>query len=173
MQTRQQRGQQKTAESACEQAEASYEEQLQALEAKYQEQLKALEARYEQLLQEKEAKYQEQLQALETKYEQQLQEGLARIKELERRLSKDSHNSSKPPSSDGLRRKTHSQRKPSGKKSGGQPGHPGVTLSMVAEPDAIVSHRPTDCEQCGTCVAARGKGAWLNADKSMICQESS
>jgi transposase/ElaB/YqjD/DUF883 family membrane-anchored ribosome-binding protein len=152
MQTRQRSGQQKTAESACDQAEASYEEQLQALEAKYQEQLQALEAKYEQLLQEKEAKYQEQLQALETKYQQQLQEALARIHELERRLSKDSHNSSKPPSSDGLRRKTHSQRKPTGKKSGGQVGHPGVTLSMVAEPDATVSHRPADCEQCGTCL---------------------
>src|SRR5216110_887350 len=128
MQTRQRSGQEKTAESTGEQAEVSYEEQLQALEAKYQQQLKALEAKYEQLLQEKEAKHQEQLQALQTKYEQQLQEALARIRELERRLSKDSHNSSKPPSSDGLRRKTHSQRKPSGKKSGGQRGHPGVTF---------------------------------------------
>ena len=150
MQTRQRSGQEKTAESTGEQAEVSYEEQLQALEAKYQQQLKALEAKYEQLLQEKEAKHQEQLQALQTKYEQQLQEALALIRELERRLSKDSHNSSKPPSSDGLRRKTHSQRKPSGKKSGGQRGHPGVTLSMVASSDAIVSHHPADCEQCGT-----------------------
>ncbi len=81
-----------------------------------------------------------------------MQEALARIKELENRQSKDSHNSSKPPSSDGLRRKTHSQRKPTGKKSGGQVGHPGVTWSMVAEPDTIVSHRPADCEQCGTCL---------------------
>jgi hypothetical protein len=48
MQTRQRSGQQKPAESACEQAEASYEEQLQALEVKYQQQLKALEAKYEQ-----------------------------------------------------------------------------------------------------------------------------
>ena len=171
MQTRQRGGQQNTAERACGEAEASEEEQWQALEAKYQHQLKALEAKYEQLLQEQEAKHQEQLQAqkskyeqllqeqeakhqeqlqaLESKYEQQLQQTLARIGELERRLSKDSHNSSKPPSSDGLRRKTQSQRKPSGKKSGGQQGHPGVTLSMVACPDAIVSHRAASCQQCG------------------------
>jgi len=149
MQRRQPSGHQKRAERASEQAEASSEEQWQALDVKYQHQLKALEAKYEQLLQEQEAKHQEQLQALKTKYEQQLQEALARIAELERRLSKDSHNSSKPPSSDGLQRKTHSQRKPTGKKSGGQEGHPGVTLSMTTEPKAIISHRPGDCEQCG------------------------
>src|SRR5215472_2655457 len=149
MQRRPGSGQHKRAESACEQAEASSEEQWQALEAKYQQQLKALEAKYEQLLQEQEAKHQEQLQALKAKYEQQLQEAFARIKELERRLSKDSQNSSKPPSSDGLRRKTQSQRKPTGKKSGGQPGHPGVTLSMVACPDDVISHRAASCQQCG------------------------
>jgi transposase len=42
-----------------------------------------------------------------------------RIKELEDRLSKNSSNSSKPPSSDGLKRKPKSLRKPSDKKPGG------------------------------------------------------
>ena len=36
-----------------------------------------------------------------------LMSALLRIEELERRLAKDSHNSSKPTSSDGLRRKGH------------------------------------------------------------------
>lgn len=43
---------------------------------------------------------------------------LARVHELEAQGAKDSHNSHKPPSSDGLQRKTKSLRKPSGKKAG-------------------------------------------------------
>jgi transposase len=80
---------------------------------------------------------------------EQLQRALGRIEELEGRLSKNSHNSSKPPSSDGLGRKSHSQRKPSGRPSGGQSGHRGQTLALVETPDGITSHRPARCEQCG------------------------
>ncbi len=52
----------------------------------------------------------------------QLAQALERIHELEGQLAKDSHNSSKSPTSDGMVRKRASQRKPSDKKSGGQPG---------------------------------------------------
>jgi transposase len=77
----------------------------------------------------------------------------ARVKELEGRRAKDSRNSGKPPSSDGLARKPKSLRTKSGKPSGGQPGHPGKTLSMSDHPDRIVSHLPEECEGCGASLA--------------------
>ena len=77
----------------------------------------------------------------------------ARVKELEDRLGKDSHNSSKPPSSDGYKQKTVSLRENTGRKSGGQPGHPGKTLAFVAEPDALVLHSASHCTGCGGSLA--------------------
>src|SRR5260370_20268214 len=73
---------------------------------------------------------------------------VARVHELEARLAKDSHNSGKPPSSDGPARKTRSLRKRSGKQPGGQLGHRGETLHWVATPDAVVEHRPAVCGAC-------------------------
>jgi transposase len=75
----------------------------------------------------------------------------ARIEQLEGQAAKDSHNSSKPPSTDGFKepvRKTQSLRGKSGKKSGGQPGHQGRTLMMVEHPDEIVTLTPTQCYHC-------------------------
>src|SRR5258705_4608918 len=71
----------------------------------------------------------------------------ARVQELEARLAKDSHTSGKPPSSDGLGRKTKSLRRRSGKQPGGQLGHRGETLHLVATPNAVVEHRPAVCAQ--------------------------
>jgi transposase len=79
---------------------------------------------------------------------------LARVQELEGRLAialEDSHNSSKPPSSDGPAargRKPKSLRETSGKKRGAQPGHPGHRVSLVATPDIVETHRPTQCGAC-------------------------
>jgi transposase len=68
---------------------------------------------------------------------------------LEARLAKDSHNSSTPPSRDPLgRKRPRSQRKRSGKKPGGQLGHPGETLRLVAVPEEVVEHRPAVCVSC-------------------------
>ena len=48
-----------------------------------------------------------------------------RLEAVESQLKKDSHNSSKPPSSDGFKKQTKSLREKSERSSGGQPGHPG------------------------------------------------
>jgi transposase len=75
----------------------------------------------------------------------------ARIAELERRLGLNSGNSGKPPSSDGLKKppRVSSLREPSGKKTGGQKGHPGETLRQTETPDAIIDHYPETCAGCG------------------------
>jgi transposase len=79
-----------------------------------------------------------------------VEELAAQVQALQARLAKDSHNSSKPPSSDGLKRKTRSLRQKSGKKPGGQLGHRGATLHLVGRPDEVVEHRPTVCAACQT-----------------------
>jgi len=78
----------------------------------------------------------------------------ARVKELEDRLGKDSHNSSKPPSSDGLAKKPVSLRPKSTRKPGGQPGHRGKRLEFSQRPDQVIVHSPAHCQECGTCLEA-------------------
>jgi transposase len=75
----------------------------------------------------------------------------SRITELEARLNKNSGNSSKPPSSDGLK-KPRNMREKSGKPTGGQPGHEGRTLNKVENPDKIVDIEPKQCK-CGRCLS--------------------
>jgi len=93
----------------------------------------------------------------------------ARVKALEDRLALDSHNSSKPPSSD-VGRPTpapRSLRPPpgtSGRRSGGQPGHPGTTLRLVDTPEHVVLHRPL-VVTCGACGQGLAGGAERVADE--------
>jgi transposase len=84
----------------------------------------------------------------------QMQEQLAqmarRIQVLEDQLAKNSRNSSKPPSSDGMQKRPapKSLRGKGKRKNGGQKGHKGETLKMVSEPDHIEKHRVTRCPGC-------------------------
>ena len=71
--------------------------------------------------------------------------------DLRRRLDLDSSTSSKPPSSDGLKKKPRipgSLRGRSGKRSGGQVGHQGDTLRQVETPDRVVRHEAQACLHC-------------------------
>jgi transposase len=73
------------------------------------------------------------------------------VEALKARLSANSRNSSKPPSSDGLVKPSpKSLRGKSGRKPGRPKGGPGVTLDLVARPDVIVKHRPARCTGCGS-----------------------
>ena len=83
-----------------------------------------------------------------------IQKLTARVEELELRLSKDSHNSSKPPSSDAPWQKTRSLRQPSGKSAGGQAGHPGKTLKRVSHPDVVVDSALLRRCSCGLSLKA-------------------
>src|ERR1700709_1220643 len=79
------------------------------------------------------------------------------VADLRRRLDNNSSNSSKPPSSDGLKkppRVLKSLRGRSGKASGGQVGHKGDTLRPMDKPDRIECHAATACRHCEACLTA-------------------
>ena len=73
-----------------------------------------------------------------------------RVQALEDQRAQDSHNSHRPPSSDGpeQRARTKSLRKSTGKKVGGQVGHKGTTLKPVDNPDHHIVHRAKRCQHC-------------------------
>lgn len=122
------------------------------------------------------------LQAALEAQQQQVAALTARVKELEERLATDSHNSSKPPSSDGLKKRTvsvrvstGSVRVSTGRKPGGQKGHPGRTLSFAQQPDQVLTHTPAHCACCGRTLKAELRLRTLpfrcrNAAKSLICR---
>ena len=71
----------------------------------------------------------------------------ARLADLEARLNQSSANSSKPPSSDGPHVKPAPPRRRSGKKRGGQPGHPRQERVLLP-PDEVFHYKPKRCACC-------------------------
>jgi transposase len=74
------------------------------------------------------------------------------LAQLRERIGRSSRNSSKPPSSDGPGFKPPERRKASGRKRGGQPGHPGSGPEPlpIERVDEVVEHHPDACRRCGT-----------------------
>jgi len=79
----------------------------------------------------------------------------AEVRRLRDAAAQNSTNSSRPPSSDRSESpKPKSLRQASGRKPGGQPGHPGRTLEWKSDPDDTKVHRLLECE-CGEDLSRR------------------
>ncbi len=79
----------------------------------------------------------------------------AEVAELRRQLGQNSRNSSKPPALDSPCTKPGPKplRRRSGRKPGGQPGHPGSTLALVDDAGERKRHEPGPCVGCGASLA--------------------
>ncbi len=82
---------------------------------------------------------------------QSLQEQIVSLQEQIQLLKngRNSNTSSTPPSQDIGRSNKKSLREPTSRKTGGQAGHEGSTLTMKENPDKVVEYRPNYCKQCG------------------------
>ena len=90
-----------------------------------------------------------------------------RVAELEAQVNSNSRNSSKPPSSDGLAKPApKSLRRRSGRKPGGQPGHPGTTLRQVEWPDEVVVHEPAGA--CPGCDVDASAGPRVRVERRQV-----
>ncbi len=95
------------------------------------------------------AAYEQGKEAVVTLFHNSLQQFLIHIQVLEDQIAKNSRNSGKPPSSDGLSKPApKSLRKRHRKKSGGQAGHIGYTLKSVEKPDHVNVHAVVHCHYC-------------------------
>src|SRR5579884_1180071 len=122
------------------------EEELVALRQENQALREQL-AQRDELIQQQQALLAQQSAMLEQQGKQMGSLG-EQLKGLQDRLAKDSHNSHLPPSSNRFRRQPKSLRQKSEKKSGGQAGHPGTSLSFSCTPDEITHLQVERCEVC-------------------------
>ena len=118
--------------------------------------LRAANARLRELLAERDAQIAElrmQVAARDTQIAglgEQLEQLGAQVADLAARVSKNSKNSSKPPSQDGLGKPSpQSMRKKTGRGPGRPKGQPGVTMELTDHPDHVIRHEPGCCAGCG------------------------
>lgn len=103
----------------------------------------------DKIIEEKDKKIEEQAEEIRV-LKKLVVELTATVEELKARLNKNSKNSNKPPSTDGYKKGTiKNSRISSGRASGGQPGHKGVTKELNPEPDTIVELSPKEECECG------------------------
>jgi hypothetical protein len=99
------------------------------------------------------------LQAENAELKAQLAEQAEKIARLERLISRNSGNSSMPPSAGDLPGKKPPERRPrpgGGRKPGKQPRAPGACLAWNDHPDKIIDHFPQGACGCGRRVALDG-----------------
>ena len=94
-----------------------------------------------------------------------IEQFLGRIEALEEQTKKNSRNSNKPPSSDGLKKRPAFARK-KGKKRGGQNGHKGNKLQLV-EKDEEIDERIVIYPKIDTC---KGCGSILDKSKALLSE---
>jgi transposase len=88
----------------------------------------------------------------------------ARVEQLERQARRDSSTSSRPPSSDNPYKKKggdRSLRERGKRRPGKQPGDPGMTMTLVDDPDETIECPPATCCRCGADLA----GAMVTAQR--------
>ena len=112
--------------------------------------LRAANARLRELLAERDMQI--------TELREQVEQLTAQVAELAARVKKNSKNSSKPPSSDGLGKPApQSLRKKTGRGPGRPKGQPGVTMELTDHPDHVIRHEPGCCSGCGAGLDGAGQ----------------
>ena len=84
----------------------------------------------------------------------------ARVERLEERAGRSSRNSSLPPSADPPGAPPRPPKPSSGRRRGGQPGHPGASrlLAPAGRVDELVEHWPERCGRCGRGLSGEAAG---------------
>lgn len=95
---------------------------------------------------------------------------LAELENLRRKAGMNSGNSSLPPSSDRpwQRSRKRSLRVDTGRKAGGQTGHPGSTMAIPHEADKVVVLYPPGCENCRKRAECESGGVFSCAERRNV-----